>query len=64
MFIIKDITNNEYFEKINLMGNIITNANSPKKYSYIGKAKEDLKLLRKNDYVKKRTWKIIDLNKS
>ena len=63
MYIIKDIINNEYFEKINSIGNIITNVNSPKKYSYIGKAKEDLKLLRKNDYVKKRTWKIINLDK-
>ena len=64
MFIIKDVINNEYFEKINSMDNIVTNVNNPKKYSYIGKAKEALKLLRKNDYVKKRTWKIIDLTKS
>ena len=63
MYVIKDVINNVFFAKVNRMGNIETVAVQPKCYSLLQKAKDDLKMLRKIDYVKKRSWKIIELER-
>ena len=46
MYVIKDVINNVYFEKINNMNNIESGLSYFKTYSSLEKAKTDLKIIR------------------
>lgn len=63
MWALKDLKNNTYFSKINGLGNIETELSYFKTYNILDNAKKDLAILRKQDYVKGRTWKIVEVHR-